>query len=172
MRKVSLILIVAAALLSPLAQAEPAVVENPVDGLTSADYWTVYSTLLASGNLHPDAKVASVLLHEPDKSYVLAWKTGDPLQRSADVVISEKGRAYEATVDITGKKLTAWRELKDAYAPTLNSDFFANDYIKNDPRTQTARPWGGLPGHRAILRGHLLRRDRRPNVPAAACLSL
>ena len=140
MRNISLIFAVAVTLLSPVAQAAPAVVDNPVDGLTSAEYWAVYSTLLASGNFDKDAKVASVLLHEPDKSYVLAWKPGDPLQRSADVVVSEKARAFEGTVDITAKKLTAWKELKDAYAPTLASDFFNNDYIKNDPRILAALP--------------------------------
>ena len=53
--------------------------EHPLDALTSAEYWAVHDILWASGHMTPDTGVSTLLLHKPDKSVVLAWKPGDPL---------------------------------------------------------------------------------------------
>ena len=47
-----------------------------------------------------DTGVSTLLLHEPTKSTVLAWKPGDPIEREADVVLEDKGQTIEARVDI------------------------------------------------------------------------
>src|SRR5215475_215246 len=49
---------------------------HPLDGLTTAEYWTVYDTLRAAGHLASDTLFASVLLHPPAKSSVLSWQQG------------------------------------------------------------------------------------------------
>src|SRR5947207_3226512 len=55
--------------------------QHPLDALKTQEYWTVYDVLRDSGKLEADTITSSVLLHEPAKEKVLAWKIGDPLFR-------------------------------------------------------------------------------------------
>ena len=85
--------------------AQSAVPEHPLDGLTSSEYWAVHDILHKSGHMTADTGVSTLVLHEPLKSTVLAWKPGDPIEREADVILEDKGQTIEARVDITGGKL-------------------------------------------------------------------
>ncbi|MGA8593698.1 MAG: hypothetical protein WB676_03050 [Bryobacteraceae bacterium] len=108
---------------------------HPLDSLTTAEYWTVYDVLQKNGHAGPDDLFASVLLREPPKSAVLAWKPGNAVPREADVVILHKGQTFEAQVDITSRKLVSWNERKDVQAPFVPSEIFGTDeVIKKDPR--------------------------------------
>src|SRR5258708_18664490 len=122
-----------------LAQfALPLVVpQHPLDGLTSSEYWAVHDILHKSGHMTPDTGVSTLVLHEPLKSTVLAWKQGDPIQREADVILEDKGQTIEARVDITGGKLESWNVMPGGQAPFATTDLHAFSHdIKNDPRYQ------------------------------------
>src|SRR5258707_4314745 len=84
------------------AQNQPP--QHPLDALKTQEYWTVYDVLRDSGKLEADTITSSVLLHEPAKEKVLAWKIGDPLFREAEVILLHKGITIEVLVDITGHK--------------------------------------------------------------------
>ncbi len=88
-------------LLSPsLIAAQAAAPQHPLEGLTSGEYWAVHEVLQASGKMTPDTLVMSLLLHEPAKEKVLAWKAGDPFTREADVVLMRKGVVAEVRVNM------------------------------------------------------------------------
>ena len=87
---------------APQALLAQSTVQHPLDGLTSSEYWAVHDILHKSGHMTPDTGVSTLLLHEPLKSTVLAWKPGDPIEREADVILEDKGQTIEARVDITG----------------------------------------------------------------------
>jgi Cu2+-containing amine oxidase len=87
---------------------------HPLDGSTSAEYWTVYDRLQKSGHSGPETIVASVLLREPDKPGVLSWKPSDAIQRQACVVLLEGGRTFSRFGGY-------YCELKDANSPCLKS---------------------------------------------------
>jgi len=109
--------------------------QHPLDALKTQEYWTVYDVLRDSGKIDKDTVTHSVLLHEPAKDKVLAWKSGDPLFREADVILLRKGITIEALVDITGRKLESWKERKDVQAPVVVSEFRELDEaMKKDPR--------------------------------------
>jgi len=57
------------------------------------------------GHTEEKTLFTSVLLHEPDKQSVLAWKTGEPIERKADVVLYYKGHSYGALVNISTAKV-------------------------------------------------------------------
>ena len=76
-----------------LAQAQAP--QHPLDALTSQEYWTVYDILHETGKIDADTSVPGVLLHEPNKDRVLAWKPGDPIFREADVMVLQKGLTIE-----------------------------------------------------------------------------
>jgi primary-amine oxidase len=115
------------------AQTQPP--EHPLEGLKSQEYWTVYEALQATGKVDPDTFVMSVLLHEPPKEKVLAWKAGDPITREADVVLMRKGLVTEVRMDLGARKVESWKEIKGAQGPIFESELFAmGELAKDDPR--------------------------------------
>jgi primary-amine oxidase len=107
---------------------------HPLDGLTTAEYWTAYDVLQLAGYAKPDTFFASVLLREPAKDLVLSWTEGKPIPREADVVLLQQGKTFEARVDLAARKLISWQEMMDVQAPFLASEIFgADEAIKKDP---------------------------------------
>lgn len=118
---------------------------HPLDGFTTAEYWTVNDTLQSAGHLTPETMFASVLLHPPPKAYVLAWRPGQPIRRAADVVLLRGDKAFVSLVDVAAKKVVKFEELKGAQAPFLTSELFGNDdAIKSDPRIVEALKKRGI----------------------------
>ena len=132
------------AVLTPLSAQTPTP-QHPLDGLTSTEYWAVHDILHKSGHMTPDTGISTLLLHEPLKSTVLAWKPGDPIEREADVILEDKGQTIEARVDITGSKLESWNVMPGVQAPFTTTELHAfSDMIKSDPRVQAAFQKRGL----------------------------
>ena len=128
-----------------LAHALAPTVYSPTDALIPDEYWTIYKVLRESGHVNEKTTFPSILLREPPKAEVLAWKVGDPIERKADVVLYDAGKSYAATVDITGKKLIDFTELKGDQAPfTSTEEDEFNDIIKRDPRVQAALKKRGI----------------------------
>ena len=126
-----------------LAQNTPP--RHPLDALKTQEYWTAYDVLRDSGKIDKDTVTHSVLLHEPAKDKVLAWKSGDPVFREAEVILLRKGVTIEALVDITNHKLESWKERKDVQAPVDMGEFHALDEVmKKDPRVIEALKKRGI----------------------------
>ncbi|HEY1422197.1 MAG TPA: hypothetical protein VGF20_02000 [Candidatus Acidoferrum sp.] len=118
-----------------LAHGQNQPVQHPLEALKTHEYWVVYDVLRDSGKMQEGTLTHSVLLHEPAKDKVLAWKSGDPIFREADVILMHKGVTIEALVDIAGHKLESWKERKDVQAPVIGKEFEElNEAIKKDPR--------------------------------------
>jgi primary-amine oxidase len=111
--------------------------EHPLQELTAQEYWTAHEVLQASGKVDPDTLVMSVLLHEPAKDKVLAWRAGDPIMREADVILMHKGVVSEVRLDLVQRKVESWKEVKGVQAPIFLKELLAmGDLAKNDPRMQ------------------------------------
>lgn len=109
--------------------------QHPLDALTTEEYWTAHEVLQKSGHLSEKTYVATLLLHEPLKSTVLAWKAGDAIPREADVVLEAEGKTVEARVDLAARKLEFWKVVEGAQAPFTNTEMDAiADVAKKDPR--------------------------------------
>src|ERR1700750_3452063 len=136
-----IVLLLACAVLSLSVSAQT----HPLDGLTTQEYWTVHDVLVQSGRLTDKTLFSSLLLHEPDKEKVLAWKPGDPLVREADVILEDQGKTIEARVDITGRKLESWNQVSGVQAPITESELDTmNDVVKKDPRVVAALKHHGV----------------------------
>ncbi|MCX6591595.1 MAG: hypothetical protein NTZ56_08730 [Acidobacteria bacterium] len=124
------------------AQAGPG---HPLDGLTTAEYWTTYDVLKKANHVDADTMFASVLLRPPAKDVVLAWKPGQPVPRESDVILLRNGQTFEARVDMAGKKVVSFAERKDVQAPFLLSELLGADpVIKKDPRVIEALKKRGI----------------------------
>ena len=128
----------------PAAALAPAV-HHPLDAVTPAEYWVVYKAIRDAGHTEEKTIFSSVLLHEPEKQYVLAWKPGSPIERKADVVLYYKGHSYAALVNISTAKVESFEELKGLQAPfTTTEEQEVNDAIKHDPRIVEALKKRGI----------------------------
>jgi len=126
-----------------VAQSQPPT--HPLDALKTREYWTVYDVLRDSGKMDSDTVTHSVLLHEPDKNKVLAWKPGDAIFREAEVILLRKGITIEALVDIANRKLESWKERKDVQAPVTRNEFRElEEVMKKDPRVIEALKKRGI----------------------------
>jgi len=124
-------------LVVPFSIAQSA--RHPLDDLTADEYWAVYDVVNANGHLDADTRFISILVHEPDKSAVLAWKAGAAFTREADIVLQREQKVIEARVDISSRKLESWKEVPGVQtAFTLNEIVGMNDTIIADPRVKKA----------------------------------
>ena len=131
-------------LFSPFV-ASPQEPRHPLDALRTDEYWTTYDVVQASGHMDTDTHYASVLLHEPAKDVVLAWKPGQAVPREADVTLTRKGVTIEARVDIAGRKLESWKEVPGAQAPIFVSEVLGlSDMILGDERVKSALAKRGI----------------------------
>ena len=73
-------------------------VHHPLDALTPEEYSKVYNVLQSAGKLEEKTIFTSVLLDEPAKSEVLAWKPGMAIPRKADVVLLTEGKSDRKSV--------------------------------------------------------------------------
>jgi len=78
--------------------------KHPLDSLTSAEYWTTYKVLRASGKVDADTHYPKVQLKEPPNGEALAWKPG-PMPREAFVVV------WKGVQTFKGKQLVSWTEV-------------------------------------------------------------
>jgi primary-amine oxidase len=124
---------------SALLWGQSIVPHHPLDALTTQEYWTMHDVIEQSGHLTEKTLFSSVLLHEPAKDKVLAWKPGDPISREADVILEDGGKTIEARVDIPARKLEFWKQVPGVQAPITESELDTmNDVVKKDPRVIAA----------------------------------
>jgi primary-amine oxidase len=113
--------------------------QHPLEGLSTDEYWTVHDVLQKSGHITDKTLTSSLLLHEPAKDKVIAWKEGDPILREADVILLDDGKTVEARVDIGAQKLEYWNIIPGVQAPVTASEFGAmGEVVKKDPRVLAA----------------------------------
>ncbi len=125
--------------------AQTRVPQHPLDALTTEEYWAVHDVLQQSGHMTDSTLVSTLLLHEPAKDKVLAWKEGDAIPREADVILEADGKTIEARVDIGARKLESWNEIAGVQAPTTQTELDTmSDVAKKDKRVIAALKSRGI----------------------------
>ncbi len=109
---------------------------HPLDPLSVAEILRACELLKAIKKLGPELRFAMVHLHEPPKTEVLAYKVGEPMERSAFLMVfdAKTGETHEAVVNLTRGTLVSWvQHVTDAppygQPPVLVEDFFNCDHI-------------------------------------------
>ncbi len=130
---------------STAAFAQGRVPHHPLDALTTEEYWTVHDVLVESGHLTGKTLFSSVLLREPAKDKVLAWKNGDSIPREADVILEDGGATIEARVDIVARKLEFFKQVPGMQAPITAAEIDTMVAVANkDPRVIAALKHHGV----------------------------
>jgi primary-amine oxidase len=125
--------------------ALPPSVHHPLDALTPEEYWKAYNVLNDAGKLQEKTIFASILLREPPKSEVLAWKPGQPIVRKVDIVLLTEGKSFAAVVDVSTGKLDSYTALKKDQAPITETEMHSyDDVLKKDERVIAALKKRGI----------------------------
>ncbi len=119
---------------------------HPLDPLTRLEHFSVLEVLQQAGRLTDATRFTRIEVKEPEKAVVYGWKTGMPIPRAAEVVISEGPRVFEATVDVAGKRLVSWTERTGVQPMWLESEFGSDvvDKVMKDPRFAEALKRRGI----------------------------
>ena len=125
--------------LSLAAYAQPPT--HPLDPLSQSELNEMVAILKQEGKLNERSRFPMVTLQEPAKELVRAFKSGDPIQRSAFAVVLDRGenKMYEAVVDLSGHKLSRWTPKPGEYPGVLIEEFEdPPSYVRSDPAWQAA----------------------------------
>ncbi|UOQ56308.1 primary-amine oxidase [Leucobacter allii] len=98
---------------------------HPLDSL-SADELSRTSALLArERGIDGSWRYASIILREPPKAEVLAWREGDPIVRRALAVLWDKrsNEVYEAVANLSDDALESW-----THVPGVTPNFTVDEY--------------------------------------------
>ncbi len=128
---------------SQLAFAAP----HPLDPLTKAEILTAMEVLKKSKLVTAETMFPYLMLNEPPKSEVLAFKEGNPIKREAFVERFDRkeSKLYEIIVDLKEKKITSNKEMKGAKPSVMLSEFdAAPPIVKADPRFKEAMAKRGV----------------------------
>jgi primary-amine oxidase len=112
---------------------------HPLEPLSAAEIERASDILRK--DLASTARFVYVMLAEPPKAEVLAYRPGDPIDRQAFIVIRERAEraTYEAVVSITGGEVRSWRHVPDVQTPiTLEEWATLLEVVKGDSRWQEA----------------------------------
>ncbi len=127
--------------------AQPSIAPHPLDPLTADEIEMAVGAVQAAHPLSERARFPNVSLKEPDKETVLSFQPGDPVQRSAFVVVLDpsEGKTYEAAVDLKSATLSAWAEVPGVQPAILDEEYELLDALaKADPRWQEAMQRRGI----------------------------
>jgi primary-amine oxidase len=157
----------------PPADPPPApAVTHPLDPLTPAEIETAVAVLRKEGKASADVFFPQVVLLEPPKEEVLAFRPDRPIPRQAFVIVLDRAAntTHEAVVDLPGRRVLSWKPVpgvQPAVMPIENTG--PEKAIKADPRWQAAMKRRGITAFDRVrldvwARGHVPPPDRKDNA--------
>ena len=113
-------------LLAALAVAPPApAADHPLDPLSYQEIWRALELVRSAGHMDRDTRFSQLLLHEPPKREVLAWRPGAAMPRKAYALVRRGEDAFEGIVDLTANRVASWSPLKGIQPNWFSEEFEA-----------------------------------------------
>ncbi len=114
---------------------------HPLDPLTPEEIAEAAAILKTQRDLGARVRFETIVLQEPAKETVLKFRTGDPIQREAFIVIldNDAGATYEAVISLDQGKVTSWKHIPGVQ-PRIMLDEFRDceAAVKASPEFQAA----------------------------------
>ncbi|MFB9269195.1 tyramine oxidase [Bradyrhizobium erythrophlei] len=125
--------------------APQATATHPMDALTADEIRTVMDVLRSAGKVDTAARIVSITLDENAKDEVRAWRAGQPFARRAAATILSNSNLYEAKIDLGGRSLAGWDEIKDRQSALIIDELMsAGELPKQDQRWVAAMNKRGI----------------------------
>ncbi|MGH7714319.1 MAG: hypothetical protein ACREOG_23780, partial [Gemmatimonadaceae bacterium] len=102
---------------------------HPLDPLTAEEHRTIVEVLRAAGRADSSTRYSYVTLEPPNKSDVLSWRTGAAISRAALAIVMQGPRTFEVVVDLVGRKVVKWNEVRGAQAAWVEEEFLEGGAI-------------------------------------------
>ncbi|WP_380173537.1 primary-amine oxidase [Kineococcus sp. DHX-1] len=120
---------------------------HPLVPLDAEEFGRNLEVLRGSGRLAPSMRFAGVVLAEPPKADVLAWRPGDDVPRRARSIVWDRadGRTYDVLVDLVAGAVEHFEHLPGV-TPNFTLDEFheAEEALKREPRVVEALAARGM----------------------------
>jgi primary-amine oxidase len=102
---------------------------HPLEPLDEDEFRQTAAILRRDRELGGSWRFAAIELLEPAKSAVRAWRTGDPVPRTAFAVLWNRAdnQTWEAVVDLTGDRVVSWINV-----PGVTPNFTSDEYHEVD----------------------------------------
>jgi primary-amine oxidase len=133
----------AAVVVLALLLAPAAALAHPLDPLTPDEIRAAAQIARADARF-ATASFASILLDEPAKADVTAWRPGQTLPRQARLVIMTAASVFEAVVDLTARRLLSAVERRGVEPPVMMSEFEAAKVVLSHAGFQAALASRGI----------------------------
>ena len=112
---------------------------HPMDALTSVEVEQTVRLLAAAGDVDKDTRYPTITLLEESKEKIRDWRRGDVFKRQSFVILRERGETFEATVDLTGKKVLSFVARPNVEPMIMDAEWTtARDKFMADPRFKVA----------------------------------
>ncbi|MGV3724790.1 MAG: primary-amine oxidase [Actinomycetota bacterium] len=126
---------------------------HPLDPLTESEIRAAFALLKAEPRVPQGAFFPTLVLQEPPKAALLAWRPGAAFARQAYAEIFDRpgNRSYEAILDLRARRMVSWTP-----RPGVQPATFANEYellpnlVRQDPRWQAAMKKRGVTDFDAV----------------------
>lgn len=147
MQKLSLSLVSALVFLFSYSLEIAAKPLHPLDSLDKKELVTALSIIKKAPQWASTMMFPYLLLKEPPKKEVLAFKAGQKFRREAMAVLYDRqaAKTFEVTVDLNALKISEWKEIKGLQPSVMLSEFDAvPPIVKADPRFKVAMERRGV----------------------------
>ena len=112
---------------------------HPLDPLSAAEINSAVAALRVAGLTDAETMFPLIDLDEPSKAAVLAWRPGQPFNRSAFVVARRGRTVYEGTVDLATPSVTRWQAIPNVQTGILvDEEELARQITLADPGWRAA----------------------------------
>lgn len=134
-----------------VAEAESRAV-HPLDPLTAAEIAAARVILREAKHVDDASRFAFVALREPAKAEVIEWRRKrGAFPRRAFAAIRDRGKVYEAVVDLIQRKVDSYAEIHGVQASFLLEEFMGvGDIVKADAGWQAAMKKRGFESFDAV----------------------
>ena len=112
-------------------------VSHPLEPLSADEVATAAAILKRDQGLSASARFVTISIHEPPKAAVLAFGSGDRIDRQAKIGIWERARraTFEGVVSITDNRTISWNEVPGVQPAIMAEEFvIVEEVVKKDPR--------------------------------------
>ena len=82
--------------------------DHPLDPLDFQEIWRVLEILRDAGRMDRETRFSQLILHEPAKRDVLAWRPGETMPRRAYALVRQEHDTFEAIVDLAADRVESW----------------------------------------------------------------
>ena len=111
-----------------LAQDRPVLTTtatHPVEPLSPDEIRAAVAIVRSQQTLGSATRFATVTLNEPDKATVLAFQSGDEIEREAFLILldNETAKTYEAVVSLRSGNIKLWKHIPNVQPPIMLDEF-------------------------------------------------